>query len=71
MEKNKLPVLFAHGTGDRLVPHSMSQRAFDACTAFKNIILVDNADHGLSYVTETERYSAAIHDLFNLCEKSA
>ena len=71
MEKNKLPVLFAHGTGDRLVPHSMSQRAFDACTAFKNIVLVDNADHGLSYVTETERYSAAIHDLFNLCEKSA
>ena len=40
-------------------------------SALDGIVLVDNADHGLSYVTETERYSAAIHDLFNLCEKSA
>ncbi len=71
MEKNHLPILFAHGTGDRLVPHSMSQKAFDACTAFKNIVLVDNADHGLSYITETERYTSAIKNLFEVCEKTA
>ena len=71
MEKNRLPILFAHGKGDSLVPYSMSQKAFDACTAFKNIVLVENADHGLSYITETERYSTAIRDLFNECEKCA
>ena len=71
MEKNRLPILFAHGTGDKLVPHTMSQKAFDACRALKNIVLVENADHGLSYVTEAERYTDAIKKLFEVCEKTA
>lgn len=71
MEKNRLPILFAHGTGDSLVPHSMSQAAYDACKSSKNIILAKDAEHGLSYVIDTKRYSDAIDNLFKICEKTA
>lgn len=71
MNKNKLPVLFAHGTSDSLVPHTMTQAAYDACTSSKNLILAKDAEHGLSYLTDTERYSAAIYKLFKECEKTA
>lgn len=71
MEKNHLPILFAHGTGDSLVPHSMTQAAYDACTSSKNLILAKDAEHGLSYVIDTERYSDAIENLFKVCEKTA
>ncbi len=71
MDKNKLPILFAHGTGDRLVPHHMTQEAFDACTAQKYLVLAKDAEHGMSYFTENERYIEAIRNLFAECEKSA
>lgn len=71
MEKNRLPILFAHGTGDSLVPHAMTQAAYDACTSTKNLILAKDAEHGLSYIIDTERYSDAIENLFKICEKTA
>ncbi len=71
MEKNHLPILFAHGTGDSLVPHSMTQAAYDACTSSKNLILAKDAEHGLSYIIDTQRYSDAIENLFKACEKTA
>ena len=71
MGKNHLPILFAHGTGDRLVPHHMTQEAFDACTAQKYLVLAKDAEHGMSYFAENERYIEAIKNLFIECEKSA
>lgn len=71
MDKNRLPILFAHGTGDRLVPHHMTQEAFDACTAQKYLVLAKDAEHAMSYFTENERYITAIKNLFAECEKSA
>ncbi len=71
MKTNKLPILFAHGTGDNLVPHRMTQSAFDACTAPKFLVLAENAEHGMSYLIDYESYSKAIADLFAECEKAA
>ena len=71
LKNNKRPILFAHGTGDTLVPHNMSQKAYDVCTAPKSLILAKDAEHGLSYLFENERYSNAITNLFKECEKTA
>ena len=40
-----MPVLFIHGTGDRLVPAQMSEMLFDAATEPKRLLLVPEAGH--------------------------
>lgn len=56
----RLPVLLIHGKDDGFVPCRMSQDAYNACSSAKNILLVDGAEHGLSYVTDTEKYTKAV-----------
>ena len=50
-----LPVLFLHGTSDRLVPYENSQRNFDACAADKQLELFEGAGHGESYLVDEPR----------------
>ena len=71
MSKNSIPILFAHGQADNLVPHSMTQAAFDACNAPKHLVLSEKANHGMSYMVDFEKYSKAISALFNECENIA
>ena len=40
-----MPVLFIHGTGDRLVPAQMSEMLFEAATEPKRLLLVPEAGH--------------------------
>ena len=56
----KLPILFIHGTGDQFVPCSMSQAAYDACAAEKQLVLVEGAKHGYSYLVDRPRVQAAL-----------
>lgn len=44
--KLKSPVLFMHGTADRLVPPFMSQKLYDAAPTPKRIHMIDGANHG-------------------------
>lgn len=69
MKKNTRPILFAHGKNDNLVPYQMTQAAYDAFDGKKFLILADGADHGLSFLYENKKYSDAITDLFEYCEK--
>ena len=69
MKKNTRPILFAHGKSDNLVPYKMTQAAYDAFDGKKFLILADGADHGLSFLYENQKYSDAINDLFEYCEK--
>ncbi len=39
------PVLFMHGTADRVVPHAMSQKLYDAAREPKELWLIDGMDH--------------------------
>ena len=71
MSNNSIPILFAHGEADNLVPHKMTQAAFDACTAPKYLVLSKEANHGMSYMVDFEKYTKAIGDLFSECEKIA
>lgn len=63
--KTKLPLLLVHGTGDTFVPHSMSQAVYDACASEKQLVLVEGASHGYSYLVDRPRVQAAIDSFLN------
>lgn len=52
----KIPVLLIHGKADDFVPWEMSQQGFDACCSEKEILLVDDAGHGVSCLKDKENY---------------
>ena len=58
--RTKLPVLLIHGLADDFVPSDMSRENYAACRSEKELVLVEGAGHGLSYVVEPERVRAAI-----------
>ena len=58
--RTKLPVLLIHGLADDFVPPEMSRENYAACTSEKELVLVEGAKHGMSYVVEPERVKAAI-----------
>lgn len=62
METCRIPVLMIHGTEDHFVPCEMSKQAFAACQSEKQLILVDGASHGTSYLIDQNRCQRAIRD---------
>ena len=52
----KLPVMLIHGLADDFVPCEMTQQAFDACIGEKEILLVENAGHGTSFLKDKDLY---------------
>lgn len=57
-----LPILFIHGKADRYVPYEMSVAAYEACPNKKELILVDGAGHGVSFLYDRERVSRALKE---------
>ena len=62
----KVPVLLIHGEADELVPCRMGREIAAANPAMVELHTFPGAGHGLSYLTDTPRYSALI-DAF--CKK--
>lgn len=62
MESCRIPVLMIHGTEDHFVPCEMSKDAFSVCKSEKQLILVEGAGHGTSYLTDQSRCQQAIKD---------
>ena len=71
LSRSKTPILFIHGKADDFVPSCMSEFGFAACASEKEILLVDDAGHGRSYLYEPERLRNALTDFFkrNLSEE--
>lgn len=55
LKSNEIPVLFIHGRADDFVPCHMTERAFESCAGEKEVIYVEGAGHGESYIFERER----------------
>jgi fermentation-respiration switch protein FrsA (DUF1100 family) len=53
---NTVPVLFVHGTDDTFVPISMTYENYKACAAPKMLFVVPGAEHGGSYLIDSEGY---------------
>lgn len=63
MRNNKLPVLIAHGLGDDFVPCDMAKMIFKNCGGEKELLLVADAGHGVSYLKDKVRYTACVRKL--------
>ncbi len=52
--KNKIPVLFIHGDKDQYVPTRMSKENYEACASKKELLIVKDAVHAVSFLNEPE-----------------
>lgn len=66
LRNSNYPVMIVHGLADDFVPSEMSQQAYDACTGVKYLLLVEGAEHGVSFLGDQERYEAMIDQFLNL-----
>lgn len=60
LKNSRIPVLMVHGTGDTFVPCDMSRQGYAACSGEKELLLVEGAEHGVSFLVDRERYREAI-----------
>ena len=56
LQNSKLPVLLVHGVEDGFVPCEMTRQAYAACKEPKELLLVEGADHGISFLVAKDRY---------------
>ncbi len=56
LANSRLPVLIVHGTGDDFVPCEMSKQGYSSCNSPKQLLLVEGAPHGCSFLRDKERY---------------
>ena len=58
----RVPVLLLHGEEDKLVPCAMSAELEQSCASPVKRYTFPGAGHGLSYLVDTARYTAAVED---------
>lgn len=68
MKENSLPVLFIHGDEDNFVPLAMTLENYLACQAPKELLIVEGAEHGMSYLIDSAGYEEALQSFFARCE---
>lgn len=69
LAKSRLPIIMVHGTEDGFVPCEMTKAGYAACTGQKQLLLVDGADHGVSFLVARDDYTAMITHFLNNCIK--
>lgn len=62
-----IPILLIHGEDDRFVPCDMSYEIYKNCVGKKVCVTFPKAGHGLSYLTDPEKYRSAFRDFLILC----
>ena len=62
---SNVPVFMIHGKEDGFVPCEMSQRGYQSCGGKKRLLLVDGADHGVSFLHDREGYIRAVNEFIN------
>lgn len=60
LSESDIPVFFIHGKKDGFVPCDMTNVSYNSARAEKHICLVENADHGLSFLVDAENISEKI-----------
>ncbi len=70
VRKISAPVLLIHGEADDFVPAENSRKVYRACTAAcKQLILVPEAGHGMSYFGDAPRCAKALEQFLGELEK--
>lgn len=60
--KDKVPMLFIHGSADTFVPTKMVYKVYNACKAHKELLIVQGAGHGMAYTTDKAAYEKKVTD---------
>ena len=60
--KSKTPTIFIHGDTDNYVPFIMSVECFNACSAPKKLVNIENAGHGLAFPRNKEKYINSLRE---------
>lgn len=56
LQKNSLSILMVHGESDDFVPCWMSKEGYAACTGNKDLFIVKDAGHGVSFLVDPDGY---------------
>ena len=59
-----IPVTFIHGGADDFVLPQNSIDNYQACVSKKELILVPDAEHGVSYIKDTQKVAQALECIF-------
>lgn len=70
LEKNKLPILFIHGTDDQFVPINMTFENYKSCKSKKHLFIVPGANHGMSFFVDPEGYKEQLKSFWALYDNS-
>jgi alpha-beta hydrolase superfamily lysophospholipase len=60
LQNCKVPVLMIHGMADDFVPCVMTRQGYAACRSEKQLLLVAEATHGISFLKDPIGYTSAI-----------
>ena len=61
-----IPMLFIHGTEDKFVPCEMSSKMYEECNSkIKDLLLVEGAGHGMSYLADTKTYEERLDEFLS------
>lgn len=70
MKQCRYPVFFIHGKKDDFVPYEMSVRNYEACISEKKkFFSVDEAGHGMCYLSKREELQQEIISFFDDCQE--
>lgn len=69
MKSCTVPILFIHGENDGFVPASMTYENYEACAAPKELLIVQKAAHGTSYVFDRDGYENKVLAFFEKYDK--
>jgi len=62
---SRLPVLIVHGEADGFVPCDMTKAGYAACAGKKQLLIVPEAEHGVSFLVDTEGYTRKIEEFLS------
>jgi len=65
LKHSKLPVFMVHGTDDNFVPCEMTKQASALCSGKMQVLYVEGAEHGVSFLTEPETYKTRLLAFLN------
>lgn len=62
LKNSDIPVIFIHGKEDGFVPSEMSVDAYSSSSKNSKLLLIDGADHGLSYLVDTPKVEKELEE---------
>lgn len=65
IKKCKVPVLFIHGGNDKFVPTEMVYKLFENANCKKDILIIENAGHGVAAMIDNKKYWRRVFEFIN------